>query len=59
MLLGCAGTPAYSQSQGIIVEEIDPDPSNKPVLHYQQLGIELMRYADRYAARMVLEADRI
>ena len=59
VLIGCAGTPAYSQSQGIIVENIDPNASTKPVLQYQQLGIELMRYADRYSARMVLEADRI
>ena len=59
LLPGCVSTPAHSQSEGIIVEKIGGDPSTKPAMQYQQLGVELMRYADRYAARMVLEADRI
>ena len=59
MLSGCVSTPAHSQSEDIVVEPIGGDSSTKPAMKYQQLGVELMRYADRYAARMVLEADRI
>jgi hypothetical protein len=41
------------------VAKIGDEAAAKPPIQRQQLETEIMRYGDRYAARMSLEADRI
>ena len=61
MLGGCAGlgTPGAPKSDEVTVARIGADRADKPPIKRQQLENEIMRFGDRYAARMALEADRI
>lgn len=56
---GCVGTPTQPKSQDVTVAKIGAEAASKPAIQRQQLEVEIMRYADRYFARMSLEADRI
>lgn len=60
LLAGCAdlGTAGQPQSDEVTVAKIGGDDGKQPIKR-QQLESEVMRYADRYGARMALEADRI
>lgn len=59
LLAGCVGTPTQPKSQDVTVAKIGAGAEGKPAMQRQQLEVEIMRYADRYFARMSLEADRI
>ncbi len=61
VLAGCAdlGTPTQPKSQDVAVAQIGADREAKAPIKRQQLENEIMRFGDRYAARMALEADRI
>lgn len=61
VLTGCAdlGTSTQPKSQDVTVGKIGADREAKPAIKRQQLENEIMRFGDRYAARMALEADRI
>ena len=59
LVAGCVGTPTQPKSQDVTVAKIGASAEGKPAMQRQQLEVEIMRYADRYFARMSLEADRI
>jgi hypothetical protein len=59
LVAGCVGTPTQPKSQDVTVAKIGDEAASKPAMQRQQLEVEVMRYGDRYAARMSLEADRI
>jgi hypothetical protein len=61
LLAGCAGlgTPTQPKSQDVAVTKIGAETATKPAMQRQQLEVEVMRFGDRYSARMSLEADRI
>ena len=59
LVAGCVGTPTQSKSQDVTVAKIGAEAATKPAIQRQQLEVEVMRYGDRYSARMSLEADRI
>ncbi|MDH3948035.1 MAG: hypothetical protein OEU74_03640 [Gammaproteobacteria bacterium] len=61
ILAGCAdlGTPTQPKSEDVAVTKIGAKDEARPALKRQQLAVEIMRYGDRYHARMSLEADRI
>ena len=61
ILAGCAdlGTPTQPKSQDVAVGKIGAKGEARPAIKRQQLEAEIMRYGDRYSARMSLEADRI
>jgi len=56
----CVGSPLAPKSEQVTVAPVGPRPEGQArQLKREQLTVEIMRYADRYAARMALEADRI
>jgi hypothetical protein len=57
-LLGCAGAPVAPKSDTVSVAALGSAAAGKPVKR-EMLRIEVMRVADRYAAAMAQEADRI
>ncbi len=61
VLVSCAdlGTAGAPKSDEVTVAKIGVDREAKPPIKRQQLENEIMRFGDRYAARMSLEADRI
>ena len=59
LLTGCVGAPVQPKSKDVTVAKIGASAEGKPAMQRQQLEVEIMRYADRYFARMSLEADRI
>jgi len=61
LLAGCAdlGTPTEPKSQEVTVAPIGVERISKPPIKREQLQVEIMRYGDRFSARMSLEADRI
>jgi hypothetical protein len=59
LVAGCVGTPTQPKSQDVTVAKIGEGAESRPAIQRQQLEVEIMRYGDRYAARMSLEADRI
>jgi hypothetical protein len=59
LVAGCVGTPTQPKSQDVTVAKIGAGPDGRPAMQRQQLEVEIMRYGDRYSARMSLEADRI
>lgn len=61
LLVGCAGlgSPTQPKSQDVTVAKIGAEAATKPAMQRQQLEVEIMRYGDRFSARMSLEADRI
>lgn len=59
LMASCVGTPSQPKSQDVTVAKIGAGPEGKPAIKRQQLAVEVMRYGDRYFARMSLEADRI
>ena len=59
LVAGCVGTPKQPKSQDVTVAKIGAEAAAKPAMQRQQLEVEIMRYGDRYSARMSLEADRI
>lgn len=61
ILAGCAdlGTSGQPKSQEVAVAKIGAERETKPPIKRDQLENEIMRFGDRYAARMALEADRI
>ena len=59
LVAGCVGTPTQPKSQDVTVAKIGAGPEGEPVMQRQQLKVEIMRYGDRYSARMSLEADHI
>jgi hypothetical protein len=56
-LLGCAGEPLAPKSDVVAVAKLGA-PAGTPIKR-EMLRAEVMRIADRYAATMVQEADRI
>lgn len=59
-LVGCFGNPVQPRSDDVTVTAIGAGSSGtRPNVKRQQLEAELMRYADRYAGRMALEAQQI
>jgi len=59
-LASCAGAPLPPKSEMVTVNPVGPrPPGERRQIKREQLAAEIMRYADRYAARMALEADRI
>jgi hypothetical protein len=56
-LCGCAGAPLAPKSESVTVAPLGPGGS-KPIQR-EMLRAEIMRFADRYAAAMAQEADRI
>ena len=59
LLTGCVGAPVQPKSKDVTVAKIGVEAATKPAIQRQQLEVEIMRYGDRYSARMSLEADRI
>ncbi len=59
LLVSCVGTPTQPKSQDVTVAKIGAEAASKPMMKRQQLEVEVMRYGDRFMARMSLEADRI
>ena len=59
LLVSCVGTPTQPKSQDVTVAKIGAGAEGKAAMKRQQLAVEVMRYGDRYFARMSLEADRI
>ena len=61
ILIGCAdlGTPTQAKSRDITVAQIGDKGETRPPMKRQELEARIMRFGDRYAARMTLEADRI
>ena len=59
LLAGCVGASTQPKSQDVTVAKIGAEAASKPAMQRQQLETEIMRYGDRYSARMSLEADRI
>ena len=61
ILGGCAGlgTPTQPKSQDVTVGKIGAEREAKSAIKRQELEARIMRFGDRYAARMSLEADRI
>ena len=61
VLTGCAdlGTPTQQKSEEVAVTKIGAKDEDRPTMKRQQLAAEIMRYGDRYFARMSLEADLI
>jgi hypothetical protein len=59
LLAGCVGAATQPKSQDVSVAKIGAESASRPAMQRQQLETEIMRYGDRYAARMSLEADRI
>ncbi len=59
LLVSCVGTPTQPKSKDVSVAKIGAGAEGKPAMKRQQLAVEVMRYGDRYFARMSLEADRI
>jgi len=59
LLVACVGAPTQPKSQEVTVAPIGTDASTRPVMQRQQLQAKILRYGDRYTARMTLEADRI
>jgi hypothetical protein len=61
ILGGCAGlgTPTQPKSQDVTVGKIGAEREAKQAIKRQELEARIMRFGDRYAARMSLEADRI
>ena len=57
-LLGCAGEPLAPKSDTVSVARLGAPPAGAPVKR-ELLRLEVMRVADRYAATMAQEADRI
>jgi hypothetical protein len=59
LLAGCVGAATQPKSQDVTVGKIGAEDATRPAMQRQQLEVEIMRYGDRYHARMALEADRI
>lgn len=57
-LLGCGGAPIAPKSDTVSVATLGPPAAGKPIRR-EMLRAEVMRVADRYAATMAQEADRI
>lgn len=59
LLASCVGTPTQPKSKDVTVAKIGAEAASKPMMKRQQLEVEVMRYGDRFMARMTLEMDRI
>jgi len=59
LVAGCVSAPTQPKSQDVTVAKIGAEAASKPAMQRQQLEVEIMRYGDRFSARMSLEADRI
>jgi hypothetical protein len=61
ILAGCAGlgTPVQPKSDEVAVSKIGAKDEDRSAMKRQELEARIMRFGDRYAARMSLEADRI
>ena len=59
-LAACVGDPMQPKSQDVAVAQIGTGTNTTQTnIKREQLAMEIMRYADRYAGRMSLEAEHI